>query len=180
MLTLDYVKEHIDEIEYDDLFDRRFTKRFVDFLPADEWEKLDFSYTGDDEFIPKEWTEENIINQLKEDLEFAIEKATNQRGISASLMYDVLRSWCKVLENGLEDTEYGWYGDKLIKAVDEYYGFGLYKVDDFVGARLSHIKDIIMTEMDDEGYKITEFLTDGIVIDADGVGSVKITIERAD
>lgn len=98
MLTLDYVKEHIDEIEFDDFFDRRFT----------------------------------------------------------------------------------WYGDKLIKAVDEYYGFGLYKADDFVGARLSHIKDIIMTEMDDEGYKITEFLTDGIVIDADGVGSVKITIERAD
>lgn len=180
MLTLDYVKEHIDEIEYDDLFDRRFTKRFVDFLPADEWEKFGFSYTGDDKFIPKEWTKENVINQLKEDLDFAIEKATNQRGISASLMYDVLRSWCKVLENGLEDTEYGWYGDKLIKAVDEYYGFGLYKVDDFVGARLSHIKDIIITEMDDEGYKITEFLTDGIVIDADGVGSVKITIERAD
>ena len=180
MLTLDYVKEHIDEIEYDDLFDRRFTKRFVSFLPADEWEKFGFSYTGYDEFITKEWTKENVINQLKEDLDFAIEKATNQRGISASLMYDVLRSWCKVLENGLEDTEYGWYGDKMIKAVDEYYGFGLYKADDFIGGRLSHVKDTIMTAMDDEGYKITEFLTDGIVIDADGVGSVKITIQRVE
>ena len=180
MLTLDYVKEHIDEIEYDDFCDRRFTKRLCGFLSPDDWKEFGFIYKGEGEFKAKEWTEENIINQLKVDLEFAIEKATNQRGISASLMYDVLRSWCKVLENGLEDTEYGWYGDKLIKAVDEYYGFGLYKANDFVYARLSHIKDIIMTKMNDEGYKITEFLTDGIVIDADGVGSVKISIERAD
>lgn len=180
MLSIDYVKEHIDEIEHDDFCDRRFTKRFVSFLPTDEWEKFGYSYTGDKEFIPKEWTEENILNQLKEDLAFAIEKSINKRGISSSLMYDVLRSWCTILENGLENTEYGWYGDKLIKAVDEYYGFGLYKADDFVGGRLSHVKDTIITAMSDEGYKITEFLTYGIVIDADGVCSVKITIERAD
>ncbi len=156
------------------------TKEFVDFLPTSEWGKFGYGYKGEEEYIPKEWTEENIIAQLKVDLDFAIEKATNLRGISSSLMYDVLKSWCIVLENGLEDTEYGWYGDKLIKAVDEYYGFGLYKADDFIGGRLSHVKDTIMTAMNDEGYKITEFLTDGIVIDADGVGSVKITIERTD
>lgn len=161
MLSLEYVKEHISEIEFDNYIgERRFTKRFVDFLPTSEWGKFGYGYKWEKEYNPKEWTEENIINQLKEDLEFAIEKATNQRGISASLMYDVLRSWCKVLENDLEDTEYGWYGDKLIKAVDEYYGFGLYKANDFVGARLSHIKDIIMTKMNNEGYKITEFLTE--------------------
>lgn len=180
MLSIDYVKEHIDEIEQDSFLDSRFTKRFIDYLPLEEWKEFGFEYKGEDNFIPKDWTEENIKSELKDDLKFAIEKALGHRGISASPMYNVLKSWCIILENGLDKTDYGWYGDKLIKAVDEYYGFGLYKADDFVGARLSRIKDIIMTKMNDEGYKITEFLTDGIVIDADGVGSVKITIERAD
>ena len=40
-------------------------------------------------------------------------------------MYEVCRAWCIVLENGLEDTDYGWYGDKLFKAIDNKYGWGL-------------------------------------------------------
>lgn len=67
MLTLDYVKEHIDEIEYDDFCDRRFTKRLCGFLSPDDWKEFGFKYTGEGEFKAKEWTEENIINQLKED-----------------------------------------------------------------------------------------------------------------
>lgn len=125
MKSLEYVKEHIDgEIEKD-ILDTRFTKRFIDFLPATEWEKFGYKYTGKKEYVPKEWTEENILAQLRDDTEFAIEKALNHRGISASLMNAVLTSWCIVLENGLENTEYGWYGDELIKAVDKLYGFGL-------------------------------------------------------
>ena len=125
MKTLEYVKEHIDEIELDEFLDKRFTKRFIDFIPSNEWEKYGYKYVGKKEYVPKEWTEENILAQLRDDVEFAIEKATNHRGISAGLMNDVLKSWCIVLENGLENTDYGWYGDKLIKAIDEYYGFGL-------------------------------------------------------
>lgn len=131
MKTLDYVKEHIGEIEQDKLIDQRFTKRFIDFLPGAEWEKYGFEYIGEGEYTPKEWTEENILQQLKSDTEFAIEKATNHRGISASLMNSVLIAWCIVLENGLESTDYGWYGDKLIKKIDELYGFGLVDDDTF-------------------------------------------------
>ena len=125
MKTLEYVKEHIDEIELDEFLDKRFTKRFIDFIPSDEWNKYGYEYVGKNEYIPKEWTEENILAQLRDDVEFAIEKATNHRGISAGLMNNVLKSWCIVLENGLENTDYGWYGDKLIKAIDKCYGFGL-------------------------------------------------------
>ncbi len=125
MLSLDYVKEHIHEIEQDDFFDRRFTKRLLDFLPLEEFEKFGFDYIGTDEHVAKEWTEENILAQLRDDTEFAIEKATNHRGISASLMNEVLKAWCIVLENGLENTEYGWYGDTLIRNIDSKYGFGL-------------------------------------------------------
>ena len=127
MKTLEYVKEHIDEIEQDGFFDRRWTKRFLDFLPVEEWEEYGFKYTGEDKGVskPKEWTEENVLAQLKEDVEFGVEKAENHRGISASLMYAVVQAWCIILENGLKDTDYGYYGDKLFKAVDKLYNFGL-------------------------------------------------------
>lgn len=126
MKTLEYVKEHIDEIEQDKFIDRRFTKRFLDFVPAEEWKKYGFKYTGEEEPPkPKKWTEENILAQLKEDVEFGIEKAENHRGISAALMYAVCQAWCIVLENGLENTDYGWYGDKMFIAIDNLYGFGL-------------------------------------------------------
>lgn len=130
MKTLDYVIEHHDEIEQDKFFDTRWTTRLLEFLPAEYIEKYGYTYGGTDinERKVKEWTEENVLAQLKEDVEFAIEKATNHRGISSGLMNDVLRSWCIVLENGLEDTDYGFYGDKLIKKIDKYYNFNL--VDD--------------------------------------------------
>lgn len=130
MKTLDYVIEHHDEIEQDKFFDTRWTTRLLEFLPAEYIEKYGYTYGGDDtnKRKVKEWTEENVLAQLKEDVEFAIEKATNHRGISSGLMNDVLRSWCIVLENGLEDTDYGFYGDALIKKIDKYYNFNL--VDD--------------------------------------------------
>ena len=127
MLSLEYIKEHIKDIEQDKFLDQRWTKRILDFLPCEEWEKYGFRATEDFDpstYTPKKWNEENLMDQLKEDVEFAIEKATNHRGISAGLMNDVLISWCIVLENGLENTEYGWYGDKLIKALNEKYNLG--------------------------------------------------------
>ena len=46
-------------------------------------------------------------------------------------MFDVVKAWCIVLENGLENTDYGWYGHKMFKAVDEYYHFGSVNEDTF-------------------------------------------------
>lgn len=131
MKTLEWVKEHYDEVEQDKMLDHRWTKRFLDFIPTDEWEKYGFKYTGEETRNVLDWTEDNILKQLKDDTEFAIEKATNHRGISASLMNSVIQSWCIVLENGLENTDYGWYGDELIKAVDKLYNFGLVNDDTF-------------------------------------------------
>lgn len=180
MLSLEYVKEHISEIEFDDYIgDRRFTKRFVDFLPTSEWGKFGYGYKGEEEYIPKEWTEENIIAQLKADLDFAIEKATNHRGISSSLMYDVLKSWCIVLENGLEKTEFGWYGDKLIKAIDEYYGFGLYVADEFIESRIQLLKDSIFTMLHDDGYEL-QIDNDTFIVELDNIGKAKIQITKGE
>lgn len=125
MKTLEYVKTHIDEFEEDNFLDHRFTKRFVDYLPTEEWEQFGFKYTGDGKRTPKEWTEENILEQLKNDVGFGFGKAIDERGISAELMAMVVRGWCKVLENGLDLTDEtdGWYHIEQFKTVAKHYGW---------------------------------------------------------
>ena len=126
MINTDYIKEHIDEFEEDHFIDRRFTKRFINFLPTSEWNKFGFEYISDEEFIPTDWTEENIIAQLKEDTEFGYEKAINGRGISSELMAMVVNTWCKILENGLNlDGDDGWYHIKQFTTVAKHYGWRL-------------------------------------------------------
>ena len=127
MKTLEYVKEHYNEFEEDTFLDRRWTKRFIDFLPVEEWGKFGFSLKEGAEPYPiKEWTEENILEQLKSDVEFGYEKAVNERGISSELMAMVVNTWCKVLENGLNlDGEDGWYHMKQFTSVAKHYGWEL-------------------------------------------------------
>lgn len=126
MYDIDYVKEHIDEFEEDDFLDRRFTKRFIDFIQTAEWERFGFKYTGSEEIKPKEWTEENVLAQLKSDVEFGFEKAVNERGISSELMAMVVNAWCKVLQNGLNlDGNDGWYHKRQFTTVADYYGWVL-------------------------------------------------------
>lgn len=132
MKTLEYVKQNIDEFEQDHFIDNRFTKRFVDFLPTDEWPTFGFRYTGDCLRQPKEWTEENIMEQLKRDVEFGFEKACDERGISSELMAQVVNAWCKVLENGLDlNGDDGYYHRKQFTVVANRYGWKLSEeVDD--------------------------------------------------
>ena len=124
MKTLEYVKEHFDEFEEDDFLDRRFTKRFLDFIPVKEWEDYGFKFTGKEVPDVKEWNEENILAQLKEDVMFGHEKAEGERGISSELMAMVVNGWCKVLENGLNlDGDDGWYHHKQFDVVAKHYGW---------------------------------------------------------
>ena len=126
MYDIDYVKEHFNEFEEDEFFDRRFTKRFLAFIPVDEYEKYGFQYTGEGTPTPKEWTEENILEQLKSDVEFGYEKAENERGISSGLMAKVVNAWCKVLQNGLNlDGNDGYYHIKQFQIVAKHYGWEL-------------------------------------------------------
>lgn len=124
MKTLEYVKTHLDEFEEDKFFDRRFTARFVDFLPLDEWKEFGFRYIGEEKFEEIEWTEENVLAQLKRDVMFGHEKAEAERGISSELMAMVVNAWCKVLENGLNlNGNDGWYHHKQFDIVAEHYGW---------------------------------------------------------
>jgi len=125
MLSIDYVKEHYGDFGID--IDDRFGARFVDFLPYEQWKDYGFSIReGCDVPEPKEWTEENVLAQLKEDVEFGWEKACDERGISSSLMYEVCKSWCKVLENEFADfDEYSPYGKPLFYRLAKHYGWEL-------------------------------------------------------
>ena len=135
MKTLEYVKKNIGEFERDEVFDRRFTCRLMSFVDESEWEKFGIRRKeGAEPEKTKEWTEENVLRQLKDDVDFGIEKALDHRGISSSLMAMVCRSWLDVLEDEDIDRDlYGWYGSELFKAIDQKYEFGLVDEDTFSG-----------------------------------------------
>lgn len=109
--------------DYAVVLDDRFGSRLAKFLTEEQLEKIGFKYDGDEPYPePKEWTRENILVQLKEDVEFGFEKALDKRGISASLMFAVVLGWNRVLEEGLEDypeDNYAMYGLPLFKATAE-------------------------------------------------------------
>ncbi len=72
----------------------------------------------------KEWKRENFIKELKEDLDFAFEKAYGERGISSALMYEVIKMWLWILDDDLyQCEEYEPYGLPFYKKVAEKYGF---------------------------------------------------------
>ena len=135
MKTLDYVKNNINEFERDNLFDRRFTARLLSFIDESEWKKFGFQLKeGAKAKKPKDWTEENVLSQLKTDVAFGIEKAEGHRGISSGLMANVCLSWLDVLEDkDIDRNTYGYYGSELFKAIDKKYGFGLVGEDTFSG-----------------------------------------------
>jgi hypothetical protein len=106
--------------------DGRDLGRLANFIPE---EKLkDFGIELRDEYVgkhkAKKFTRANVLKQLKDDVDFGFEKALNQRGISAGLMYEVVMMWNWILEDGLEDfDDYAQYGLPLFKATAVKYGF---------------------------------------------------------
>jgi hypothetical protein len=125
MLNKKQILEAIEADKESQCLDGRDFGRLCDFFPVEDWGKLGASLKeGAKPPRAKPLTKQNILKQLKHDLEFAFEKALNQRGISSSLMYEVIKMWMWVLEDSLQDwDEYSMYGLPLYKAVALKYGF---------------------------------------------------------
>jgi len=122
MKTLDQVKQ----MYKSQTIDGRDLTRLMQFIP--ESELINFGLQLKDEYIGKhkhiEFTKENVLIQLEQDVEFGFEKALNQRGISAGLMAEVVQMWNWILEEGLEDYDnYPMYGLPIFKATAVKYGF---------------------------------------------------------
>lgn len=123
MKTLEQIKER-----GSNTLDGRDFSRLARFIPeaqlADFGLDLKKEYVGTHEHI--EFNRENVLEQLQSDVEFGFEKALGQRGISAGLMFEVVRMWNWVLEEGLEDfpeDDYAQYGLPLFKQTAVKYGF---------------------------------------------------------
>ena len=108
--------------------DDRFGKRLTAFLTEEQCAQIGYEFKEEykGKHQPKEWTKENILAQLKEDVEFGFEKALDRRGISSGLMFNVVLNWNRVLEDGLENWDegnYAQYGLPLFKATAVKYGW---------------------------------------------------------
>ena len=124
MKTLNQIKENYKS----NTIDGRDLNRLAQFILENEFK--DFGLEIKEEFIGTHqhilFTRENILKQLEEDVDFGFEKALDQRGISASLMFAVVKMWNWILEEGLEDWDennYAMYGLPLFKATAVKYGW---------------------------------------------------------
>jgi hypothetical protein len=116
------------EKEWATFLDDRFGSRLTQFLTEEQIESIGFKLKEEfkGKHVPVKWTRENILKQLEQDVEFGFEKALDQRSISSGLMFDVVRKWNKVLEEGLEnwnENNYAMYGLPLFKATAVKYGW---------------------------------------------------------
>ena len=125
MLNRKQILETIESGKESQCLDGRDYSRLCDYFPVEDWGKLGFSLKeGEKPSKAKPFTKQSILKQLKGDLEFAFEKALNQRGISSSFMYEVIKMWMWVLEDPLQNwEEYTMYGLPLYKATAIKYGF---------------------------------------------------------
>lgn len=108
--------------------DGRDYSRLTAFFPPHDWKVFGFTVIEgtDPKTIepPKEWTEAEIIKQLRDDVAFGFKKALGHRGISSSMMHDVVLMWLWVLEHPLQHhEEYAMYGLPLFKKVALAFGF---------------------------------------------------------
>lgn len=115
----------------DNTLDGRQSYRFAQFLTFDKLAEFGFELKEgitEEEYNKsvKPFTRENVLAQLKEDVAFGFEKALDQRGLSSGLMFECVKFWNNVLEEGLEnwdDDNYAMYGLPLFKATAVKYGW---------------------------------------------------------
>lgn len=124
MKTLEQIKA---EYKTTNCMDGRDLARLMQFFPESDLAHFGMELKAGVTHEPKEFTRENVLEQLKKDVGLGFEKALDQRGISAGLMYSVVSMWNWILEEGLEayndDTGYAQYGLPLFKATAVKYGF---------------------------------------------------------
>lgn len=106
--------------------DGRDITRLAEFIPHELLKEVGLRTVDDEHHEHKKLTRQAVMVHLASDLAFAFEKALDQRGISASFMYSVIKMWNWVLEEGLEDPDdesvYAQYGLPYLKATALQYG----------------------------------------------------------
>ncbi len=124
MLTQKQIIDAVNNGRKSEALDGRDYSRLADFFPASDLDAFGFSLKDGATWNVKPWTEDEVRKQLKHDVEFAFEKAYNQRGISASMMHAVVKMWMWILED--EKLVYGEdfddYGVNYLRRVAVNHG----------------------------------------------------------
>jgi len=144
MLTQEAVLEAVRAKTIANALDGRDAVRLADFFDVKDWPALGVSPKPCDEHddcrgskdlaracamkrvehTPRPWTREAVLEQLRDDVAFGLEKALGRRGLSASAMHSVVCMWLTVLEDDEIDREdYAQYGLPVFRAVALKYGF---------------------------------------------------------
>lgn len=102
--------------------DERDLNRLADFMTVDQMKPLGYTPQEPGSWKPEEFTRENVMTRLTSDLSFAFEKALNKRGLSAGMMFSVIKMWMWVLDEhedlvNWSDDNYAQYGLPYLKAV---------------------------------------------------------------
>lgn len=120
--TFQAIKEKTSwERECNAMLDNRDIYRLLDFVSSEKVSELGFTAKSTWEDF-EDWTEKNILSHMERDYWFACEKADDQRGISSSLMFEVMKMWMWILEQDwAKEVEYGSYGYSLYKLIAEKY-----------------------------------------------------------
>lgn len=89
-----------------DCIDGRDAYRMGEYVPKSRHKLLGLKLKDGATHTPKEWCEENILDDLKDDIRFGYTKAINDRGISSMLMVSVVEMWDWVLTDDEESLEH--------------------------------------------------------------------------
>lgn len=124
MLTKEQVIEALRSGRKSDCLDGRDYARLAEFFPVEMLPEFGLTLKEGAEWTVKEYTRENVLDQLREDIAFGFEKALGRRGISSSFMHSTVLMWMWLLEDELQShSSYAQYGLPLFKAVAVKYGF---------------------------------------------------------
>jgi len=105
-----------------EFLDSRDFSRLADYFPVDVWGVFGFAVKEGARPKQKRLTEKAVLKRMAVDLDFAFEKAIGERGISSSLMFDVMKMWMWVLEDELADYgNYAPYGMPLYCQIAQKY-----------------------------------------------------------
>lgn len=135
MTTVDIVAKHLPTLdealarfapgEGCELLDCRDAARLAKFVTTEQLDLIGLvlpqgviAHERDKEVL--DWNAENVTKQIAEDVEFAFQKSLNKRGISASLMNEVLEMWHGLLRLPFEIPEYPQYDLPMCKAMAVY------------------------------------------------------------
>src|SRR5574343_77346 len=123
MKTIEQILNRIRELSNGGDFFCAQRNELLDFLPWKEDKEFITEDATEAEWKFKEINRENVIERIKDYMDFAFDKAMYQRGISASRSLDHFRALLWILE---EEKEIDWgnyqnYGMPILKQIIEKY-----------------------------------------------------------